>query len=122
MWLEVLEITKKDLMIDFEKLWELVKADLDLEGLTKEEIIDAATTHFGDNCLQYLSDLLGTEFFVSTNSVTKEEDPFNAVGGTPHDEIGDINENLEKGRSNNIIFWGQIDSIVDGFKKYLEEG
>ena len=123
MELEVLKITKTTVDIDFNKLWEIIKNDLGpMEDLAREEIIDEATTLFGDNCISYLSDLLGVKFIESTNNISEREDPFHLAGGTQHNELRDIDENLEMKSTNNVIFHLQLDNLVEEFKKYLEEG
>ena len=123
MELEVLKITKTTVDIDFNKLWEIIKEDLgSMENLAREEVIDEATTLFEDNCIKYLSDLLGVKFIESTNNISKREDPFHLAGGTQHNELRDIDENLEMENTNNLVFHLQLDDLVEKFKKYLEEG
>lgn len=123
MELEVLKITKTTVDIDFNKLWEIIKSDLgSMEDLDREEIIDEAATLFEDNCIKYLSDLLGVKFIESTNNISEREDPFHLAGGTQHNELRDIDENLEMENTNNLVFHLQLDDLVEKFKKYLEEG
>ena len=123
MELEVLKITKTTVDIDFNKLWEIIKNDLGpMEDLAREEIIDEATTLFGDNCIRYLSDLLGVKFFESTSNISEREDPFHLAGVTQHDELLDIDKNLEMNNTNDVVFHLQLDDLVEEFKKYLEEG
>jgi len=123
MELEVLKITKTTVDIDFNKLWEIIKEDLgSMKNLAREEVIDKATTLFEDNCIKYLSDLLGVKFIESTNNISEREDPFHLAGGTQHNELRDIDENLEKENTNNLVFHLQLDDLVEKFKKYLEEG